>query len=47
MGVQTVLGWVVGMDRISPIDVMGRDVIPAVAEFGAGALGTGSGRTGA
>jgi alkanesulfonate monooxygenase SsuD/methylene tetrahydromethanopterin reductase-like flavin-dependent oxidoreductase (luciferase family) len=33
MGVQTVFGWVVGIDRIEPIEVMGRDVIPAVAEF--------------
>ena len=33
MGAQTVLGWVVGMDQITPIEVMGRDVIPAVAEL--------------
>jgi len=33
MGVQTVLGWVVGMDRITPIEVMGREVIPAAAEL--------------
>jgi len=32
MGVQTVLGWVVGVDRITPLEVMGREVIPAVAE---------------
>jgi hypothetical protein len=25
-------GWVVGIDRIKPIGVMGRQVIPAVAE---------------
>jgi hypothetical protein len=31
MGAQTVLGWVVGMDQITPIEVMGREVIPAVA----------------
>jgi F420-dependent oxidoreductase-like protein len=31
MGAQTVLGWVVGMDKITPIEVMGREVIPAVA----------------
>jgi F420-dependent oxidoreductase-like protein len=33
MGIQTVFGWVVGVDRITPLEVMGRDVIPAVAEF--------------
>jgi hypothetical protein len=33
MGVQTVIGWVVGVDRITLIEVMARDVIPAVAEF--------------
>jgi F420-dependent oxidoreductase-like protein len=31
MGAQTVLGWVVDMDKIKPIEVMGREVIPAVA----------------
>jgi F420-dependent oxidoreductase-like protein len=31
MGVQTVLGWVVGVDQITPLEVMGREVIPAVA----------------
>src|SRR5262249_44947876 len=31
MGAQTVLGWVVGQERITPIEVMGREVIPAVA----------------
>ena len=35
MGIETVLGWVVGVDRIDPIEVMGREVIPAVAELGA------------
>ena len=30
--VQTVFGWVVGVDDIRPIEVMGRAVIPAVAE---------------
>ena len=34
MGIQTVSGWVVGMDRIKPIEIMGREVIPAAAEFG-------------
>jgi F420-dependent oxidoreductase-like protein len=33
MGVQTVLGWVVGVDRITPLDVMGREVIPVVADL--------------
>jgi alkanesulfonate monooxygenase SsuD/methylene tetrahydromethanopterin reductase-like flavin-dependent oxidoreductase (luciferase family) len=35
MGIQTVLGWVVDVDRIKPIEVMAREVIPAAAEFGA------------
>jgi hypothetical protein len=30
--VQTVVGWVVGVDDIRPLEVMGREVIPAVAE---------------
>jgi F420-dependent oxidoreductase-like protein len=30
LGVQTVLGWVVGVDDIHPIEVMGREVIPAL-----------------
>ena len=33
MGIDTVLGWVVGVDRIDPIEVMGREVIPAIAEL--------------
>ena len=33
MGAQTVLGWVVGMERIGPLEVMGREVIPVVAEL--------------
>jgi F420-dependent oxidoreductase-like protein len=33
MGAQTVLGWVVGMERIAPLEVMGREVIPAAAEL--------------
>ncbi len=33
MGVETVLGWVVGVDRIRPLEMMGREVIPAVAEL--------------
>lgn len=31
MGAQTVLGWVVGVDQITPLEIMGREVIPAVA----------------
>jgi alkanesulfonate monooxygenase SsuD/methylene tetrahydromethanopterin reductase-like flavin-dependent oxidoreductase (luciferase family) len=33
MGIETVIGWVIGVDRIKPIEIMGREVIPAVAEF--------------
>jgi alkanesulfonate monooxygenase SsuD/methylene tetrahydromethanopterin reductase-like flavin-dependent oxidoreductase (luciferase family) len=33
MGIQTVLGWVVGVDRIEPLEVMAREVIPAVADL--------------
>ena len=28
MGIETVFGWVVGVDKIRPIEIMGRDVIP-------------------
>jgi hypothetical protein len=31
MGSETVFGWVVGVDRIKPIEIMGREVIPAIA----------------
>jgi F420-dependent oxidoreductase-like protein len=31
MGIETVFGWVVGVDRMKPIEVMGREVIPALA----------------
>jgi F420-dependent oxidoreductase-like protein len=33
MGIQTVFGWVVGIDQITPIELMGREVIPAVREL--------------
>jgi alkanesulfonate monooxygenase SsuD/methylene tetrahydromethanopterin reductase-like flavin-dependent oxidoreductase (luciferase family) len=33
MGIQMVSGWVVGVDRITPIEIMGREVIPAVADL--------------
>jgi F420-dependent oxidoreductase-like protein len=34
LGVETVIGWVVGVDRITPVEVMGREVIPAAAGLG-------------
>jgi F420-dependent oxidoreductase-like protein len=33
MGIETVFGWVVGVDQITPLEVMGREVIPAVADL--------------
>ena len=33
MGIETVSGWVVGIERITPIEVMAREVIPAAAEL--------------
>jgi alkanesulfonate monooxygenase SsuD/methylene tetrahydromethanopterin reductase-like flavin-dependent oxidoreductase (luciferase family) len=33
MGIEMVSGWVVGVDRITPIEIMGREVIPAAAAF--------------
>jgi F420-dependent oxidoreductase-like protein len=33
MGVETVIGWVVGVERIAPLEIMGRAVIPAAAEM--------------
>jgi alkanesulfonate monooxygenase SsuD/methylene tetrahydromethanopterin reductase-like flavin-dependent oxidoreductase (luciferase family) len=33
MGIQSVFGWVVGVDRIRSLEVMAREVIPAVAEL--------------
>ena len=33
MGIETVFGWVIGVDQITPIEVMGREVIPAIAEI--------------
>jgi len=33
MGIETVYGWVVGVDRITPLEIMGREVIPAAAEL--------------
>jgi hypothetical protein len=34
MAIETVIGWVVGVERIRPIEITGREVIPAVAELG-------------
>lgn len=33
MGIDTVFGWVVGVDQLKPLEVMGREVIPAVAQI--------------
>ena len=33
LGVQTTFGWVVGMDDIRPIEIMGREVLPAAADL--------------
>ena len=33
MGIETVYGWVIGVDRITPLEIMGREVIPAAAEL--------------
>ena len=33
MGAETVLGWVVGQEHVTPIEIMGREVIPAIAEL--------------
>ena len=33
MGIETVFGWVVGVDRLKALEVMRREVIPAVAEL--------------
>lgn len=35
MGIQSVLGWVVGVDQITPLEIMGREVIPVVANLNA------------
>lgn len=32
LGIETVFGWVVNVDRIAPLEIMGREVIPAAAE---------------
>jgi F420-dependent oxidoreductase-like protein len=35
MGIQSVFGWVVGVDQITPLEIMGREVIPVAAELSA------------
>jgi F420-dependent oxidoreductase-like protein len=34
MGIETVFGWVVGVDRLKPMEIMRREVFPAVASLG-------------
>ncbi len=33
MGIQTVIGFVPGIDRITPLDIIGREIIPAISEL--------------
>jgi hypothetical protein len=33
MGIETLFGWVVDVDQITPLESMGREVIPAAAEL--------------
>ena len=33
MGIETVYGWVIGVDQITPLEIMGREVIPEAAEM--------------
>ena len=42
LGAESVLGWVVNVEQIRPLEIMGREVIPAIAEFGAGRAVAGS-----
>jgi F420-dependent oxidoreductase-like protein len=35
MGIQAAFGWVVGVDQIKPLEIMGREVIPVAAELNA------------
>jgi F420-dependent oxidoreductase-like protein len=35
LGIQSVFGWVVGVDQVKPLEIMGREVIPVAAELGA------------
>jgi alkanesulfonate monooxygenase SsuD/methylene tetrahydromethanopterin reductase-like flavin-dependent oxidoreductase (luciferase family) len=34
MGIRSVFGWVVGVDQIKPLEIMGREVIPVAAGLG-------------
>jgi alkanesulfonate monooxygenase SsuD/methylene tetrahydromethanopterin reductase-like flavin-dependent oxidoreductase (luciferase family) len=34
MGIQSVFGWVVGVDQVKPLEIMGREVIPVAAALG-------------
>jgi len=34
MGIETVFGWVVGVDQVKPIEIMGSEVIPHMAALG-------------
>jgi alkanesulfonate monooxygenase SsuD/methylene tetrahydromethanopterin reductase-like flavin-dependent oxidoreductase (luciferase family) len=38
LGIETVIGWVVGVDRMKPLEVMAREVIPAAAELKAASV---------
>jgi hypothetical protein len=40
LGIETVFGWVVGVDRIAPLEIMGREIIPAAMELGGGVPGS-------
>jgi hypothetical protein len=33
LGVETVLGWVVGVERMRPLEIMAREVIPAARDI--------------
>lgn len=33
MGIETVIDAVVGVDQISPLEIVGREVIPAIADL--------------
>jgi hypothetical protein len=35
MGIQSVFGWVVGVDQIKPLEIMGQEVIPVAAGLSA------------
>ena len=33
MGIETVIGMVHGVDRISPLEIIGREVVPATVDY--------------